>query len=67
MSRKEENRILVPGGPGWDEAVDFMRVDLESNMGLTRVETIARKILKEQGRDFNKEFEKWKQKKEVIC
>jgi hypothetical protein len=40
--------------------VDFMRADLESGMGYNKLIESARKRLKEQGKDFDEEFDKWK-------
>jgi len=57
-----------PGNRGWEEMVDFMRADLESDMGYTKIKMAARKLLKEQGRDFEEEFEKWKDNRTcVVC
>lgn len=53
-----------PGSKDWEDMVDFMRADLDSGMQLTKIEMAARKIVKEDGRDFDEEFEKWKNKKE---
>ncbi len=49
-----------PGSQGWENMVDFMRADLDSDMAYTKIEITARKILKEEGRDFNEEFKKWR-------
>jgi hypothetical protein len=49
-----------PGTPEWEKMVEFMRADLESDMGYTKIEMAARRILKSQGRDFEEEFKKWK-------
>ena len=43
-----------------ENMVDFMRADLDSGMQYSAIEITVRKMLKLQGRDFNKEFEKWK-------
>lgn len=53
-----------PGSPEYEKMIDFMRADLESNMGYTKIEMGARKLMKEQGRDFDEEFKKWKAAKE---
>jgi len=52
-----------PGTDEWESQVDFMRKDLESDMGYTKIEMVARKIFKEQGRDFDKEFKKWQERR----
>ena len=54
---------MEPGGEGWEELVDYMRQDLDSGMALTKVEMTARKILEEQGRDFEQEFKEWRKKR----
>ena len=45
-----------PGTKEYDEMVDFMRADLESDMGLTKLIEGARKMFESEGRDFDKEF-----------
>lgn len=56
------------GTKEYEEMVDFMRKDLESNMGYTKIEMIARKLFKDQGKDFDKEFENWMNRKIcVVC
>jgi hypothetical protein len=54
-----------PGTKEWEEAVDYMRADLQSGMQYTKMENIARKILKNQGKNFDKEFRKWKENRNV--
>jgi len=56
--------IPEPGSKEWEGMVDFMRADLDSGMQLTKIEMIARKFIKEDGRDFDEEFEKWKNEQE---
>lgn len=41
------------------EQLEFMRADLETNFGYTKIIEAAQKVFKEQGRDFDKEFKKW--------
>jgi len=41
-----------------------MRKDLESGMGYTKLEVAARKIIKDRGGDFDKEFKTWREEKE---
>ena len=65
---KETNLILKedlimmpePGTKEFENMVDFMRADLESGMQYSALEITVRKMLKLQGRDFEKEFKKWK-------
>jgi len=55
--------MLPPAGSKeYEETIAFMRADLESNMGYSKIEMATRALLKEQGRDFDKEFEKFKQR-----
>lgn len=42
------------------EQIDFMREDLESNMGYSKIIAATRNRFKEEGRDFEKEFKEWK-------
>lgn len=51
------------GTQEWEDMVDFMRADLESGMKYTALEITVRKMLKLQGRDFDTEFQKWKDKR----
>jgi len=56
-----KNKLLPKRGTKeWEDMVDFMRADLETNMGYSKIEMVARSLFKNQGRDFDKEFEKWK-------
>ena len=48
-----------PGTQEFENMIDFMRKDLESGMGYTKIEIATRKMFKEQGRDFDAEFAKW--------
>lgn len=56
-------KLPEPGTQEWENMVDFMRKDLDSNMQYSKIEMAARKLLKEQGRDFDGEFAKWKEKR----
>jgi len=51
--------IPEPGSREYEEMVDFMRKDLEGGMAFTKVEMIARDIIKARGGDFDKEFAEW--------
>jgi len=59
----EVPKLPDPGSYEWERMVDFMREDLESGMKHTEIELEARKLLASQGRDFDAEFKKWKEKK----
>ena len=48
-----------------DKQIAFMRADLESDMTYSRIIEATRKRFKQQGRDFEAEFEQWKKKKSV--
>lgn len=52
-----------PGTKEFEDMVDFMRADLDSGMQYSALEITVRKMLALQGRDFNDEFEKWKEKR----
>ena len=56
--------IPKPGSREYDEMVDFMRAGLEGDMAFTKVEMIARDIIKARGGDFDKEFKEWLKKQE---
>jgi len=53
------------GSPQYEKMIDFMRADLNSGMALSKIEVTARKLLAEQGRDFDAEFEKWRKERDV--
>lgn len=53
-----------PGSREHEKMVDLMRADLECGMGYTKIEMAARKLLKKQGRNFDTEFKRWKEKKD---
>ncbi len=44
------------------EKIDFMRADLEVNMGYSKIIEATRTRFKAEGRDFDKEFKEWKGK-----
>jgi hypothetical protein len=52
-----------PGSKEWEDMAEFMRADLLSDMMLTKLIMMVRKEFKEQGKDFNEEFKKWKKSK----
>jgi len=52
-----------PGTQEWEEMVDFMRADLERDMGYTKLIKAAEEAIKARGGDFDEEFEKWKKEK----
>ena len=45
-----------------EEQIEFMRADLESNFAYKIIEA-ARKLVDADGRNFEQEFEKWKQER----
>ena len=50
------------GSDAYEKMIDFMRKDLESGMGYTKLEMEARKIIEARGGNFDQEFAKWKEK-----
>ena len=53
-----------PGSKEYDDMVEFMREDLRTGMGLTKIIESARKAVEAQGKDFDEEFAKWVEKRE---
>lgn len=49
-----------PGSREYDKMIDFMRADLESGMGYSKIIEVAKKNIEADGRNFDEEFEKWK-------
>jgi len=48
------------GSPEFEDMIDFMRADLESDMSLSKMIHSVQKQMEKDGRDFNAEFEKFK-------
>lgn len=48
------------GSRSYEEMIEFMRADLESNMAYSKIIDTAKKKVESEGRDFWQEFEKWK-------
>lgn len=46
-----------------DEQIEFMRQDIQSGFALSNLIELAKKKFKEQGKDFDKEFNAWKEQK----
>lgn len=53
------------GSVNYEKQIEFIRANLSSGMVYTKIEMVARKLLKEQGRDFDSEFKKWKERQRV--
>ena len=49
-----------PGTQEFEDMIDFMRADLESNMGYSKIIATGKKIVEDRGGNFEEEFEKWK-------
>ena len=49
-----------PGTDAFEKMIDFMRADLESGMGYSKIIEQGRKIVEADGRNFDEEFEKWR-------
>lgn len=54
---------LKPGTNEYEKKIAFMRADLENNMRYSKIEMAAREIFKNQGRDFDKEFKEFQERK----
>jgi hypothetical protein len=46
-----------------EQQVEFMRQDIKCNFALSKIIDLAKARFKEQGKDFDKEFKEWKDKK----
>jgi hypothetical protein len=55
------NSLPEPGTAEWEKTVDNMRADLESDFALSKMVHHVQEQFKKDGRNFNEEFEKWKQ------
>ena len=63
--------IPTPGTTEYEKMVEFMRADLLDDMKYTKVVDKLVEMLKsqfvEQGKDFDEEFEKWKNRKTCVA
>ena len=48
-------KLPDPGGQSWENMIDYMRKDIASGMGYTKVQIAAREIVENDGRDFDEE------------
>lgn len=48
-----------PGSDKFERMIDFMRVDLDSNMGLSKIIQAGRRIVEADGRDFEENKDLW--------
>jgi len=51
------------GSDEYEKEIAFMRTDLESGMGYTKLEMKARELIENRGGNFDEEFAKWKKEK----
>ncbi len=51
-----------PGTPEFNEMIDLMRADLESDMRYTKLIIATKKEFAKRGRDFDKEFKEWQER-----
>ncbi len=52
-----------PGTQEYEDMISFMRADLESDMGLSKLIDIVEKKLKAEGKDIYEEARKWRDSK----
>lgn len=55
--------IPEPGTKEYENMVEFMRQDLASGGALTNIILTARKLIEADGKDFDKAFAKWVEKR----
>ena len=55
--------ILDLPSDDYEALIDFMRADLDSGMGYSKIIEKGREIVEADGRNFDEEFEKWKAKR----
>ena len=48
-------KLPDPGGQSWEDMIDYMRKDIASGMGYTKVQMAARELVELDGRDFDEE------------
>lgn len=54
-----------PGTKEYEEMIKFMREDLESGFALTKIIMAARKSIEAAGKNFDEEFAKWVEKRNM--
>ncbi len=47
--------------PEWEEMVEFMRVDLASDFGYSKIIKAARESIEARGGNFDEELKKWRE------
>lgn len=52
--------LPTPGSGEWEKMVGFMRADLESNMGLSKIINQGRKVVETDDRNFEDNFAAYK-------
>ncbi len=50
-----------PESPEWEEMVEFMRADLASDFGYTKIIKAAKESIEARGGNFNEELKKWRE------
>lgn len=58
--------MLDPNSPDYENIINFMRADLESGMGYTKLIENCKSMMARGGRDFEKEYKHWRYQKEII-
>ena len=53
--------IPEPGTAAFEDMIDFMRADLENDMGYSKIIAAGRKIVEDRGENFEEKFEEWKE------
>lgn len=62
---KPVEKIPNPDSQEYEDMISFMRADLECGMRYSRIIETVRARMKEDGKDLNEEFRKWKEKKDA--
>lgn len=52
-----------PGSQEYEKMIDFMRADLESGMGYSKIIAAGKKIIEDRGENFEEKFAEWKENK----
>lgn len=55
--------MKITDHPNYDKMIDFMRADIETNFGYTKIIEKAKKQMESEGKDFWEEYEKWKKER----
>jgi hypothetical protein len=61
--KSERRNMKITDNPNYESMIDFMRTNIETNFGYSKIIKKAKEKLESEGKDFWEEFEKWKKER----